>query len=67
MAANTIGDNKKRDAVVADKSPSSGSGSMSNASAGRVRSLPSSDANFTSPKDLAQGFPAPDSPYGKGE
>lgn len=57
--------NPPRDPIIQDK-PGTAGGSVANASAGRVKSAGSAGPNFTSKKNLADGFPAPDSPYGKG-
>lgn len=60
--------NKQRDDIV---SPSPGSGlaggSVSNASAGRVKSAGNAGPNFTSRGDPKKTWPVPDSPYGKDE
>lgn len=53
-----------RDPIIQDK-PDTAGGSVSNASAGRVKSAGSAGPNFTSTRDLKAGFPVPDSPYGK--
>jgi hypothetical protein len=53
-----------RDPIIQDK-PGMAGGSVSNASAGRVKSLPSKGASFTS-KDDNTSWPVPNSPYGKG-
>jgi hypothetical protein len=57
-----------RDPIVQD-SPGTAGGSVSNASAGRVKPLGSGPggANFSSGADLKAGAPAPNNPYGKGE
>jgi hypothetical protein len=57
--------NAKRDPIIQDK-PDTAGGSVSNASAGRVKSAGSHGPNFTSKADPKGGFPVPDSPYGKG-
>lgn len=64
MAANEIADNKKRDAIVQEK-PGMAGGSVSNASAGRVKSAGSAGPNFTNKADPKSSWPVPDSPYGK--
>lgn len=55
-----------RDPIVQDDSPSKGSGSMGHPSADRVKSLPSKGPNFTDKDNPREGFPVPNSPYGKG-
>jgi len=49
---------------VQDK-PGLAGGSVSNASAGRVKSAGSAGPNFTRKDDPQQGLPVPNSPYGK--
>ena len=56
--------NKSRDPIIQDK-PGMAGGSVSDASAGRVKSLPSRGPNFTSKANPKTGWPVPDSPYGK--
>jgi hypothetical protein len=60
-----VAKNVEKDPIIQDK-PDMAGGSVKNASAGRVKSAGSAGPNFTSDKDLKAGFPAPDSPYGKG-
>lgn len=55
--------NKSRDPIIQDK-PGTAGGSVANASAGRVKSLPSKGPNFTSKADPKSSWPVPDSPYG---
>ena len=57
--------NPPRDPITQDK-PGMAGGSVSDASAGRVKSLPSKSPNFTSKDDPKSGWPVPNSPYGKG-
>lgn len=51
---------------IIQKSPGTAGGSVSNASAGRVKSAGSAGPNFTSKADPKDGWPVPNSPYGKG-
>ena len=55
---------KPRDPIIQDL-PGLAGGSVKDASAGRVKSLPSSGPNFTSGANPKGGFPVPNSPYGK--
>lgn len=57
--------NPPRDPIIQDK-PGTAGGSVKDASAGRVKSLPSKGPNFTSKDDPKSGWPVPNSPYGKG-
>lgn len=53
------------DPIIQDK-PGTAGGSVSNASEGRVKSLPSKSPNFTKSDNPKSGFPVPNSPYSKG-
>jgi hypothetical protein len=59
-----MSNNSPRDPIIQDK-PGTAGGSVANASAGRVKSAGSAGPAFTTRDNPKDGFPVPNSPYGK--